>query len=96
MSKVNAGVFTLEEDLLTLGLGKNASWSDVCSSYSRLIRIWDPSRFQSGSDMHTKALAKVKDIENAYFSLQSLISDNDTDLGNLQLPIIKAKKHSNL
>ena len=60
----------IERALELLGLGPEATPEDVKQAYRDLVKVWHPDRFPNDSRLRSKAEEKLKDINEAYQTLQ--------------------------
>src|SRR4051794_17332061 len=52
--------------LQTLGLDMNASAAEIEGSYTTLVKVWHPDRFQTDPKMRVAAEEKLKEINAAH------------------------------
>lgn len=60
----------VERALEVLGLDHDATPEDVKQAYRDLTKVWHPDRFPNDSRLRGKAEEKLKDINEAYRTLQ--------------------------
>lgn len=66
----------VEHALDILGLGPDAKPQDVKQAYRDLVKVWHPDRFPNDSRVRRKAEEKLKEINEAYRTLQDYDPDS--------------------
>ena len=73
----------------TLDLKPGCPWSQVKTSYRRLVRIWHPDRYQQEHPERLQAEERIKEINHAFRALENYYKEH----GELPMPVTQVMAH---